>query len=159
PDTRYNDISVGSVGYGYQIGKYEVTAGQYTEFLNAVAKDDPNRLYNTAMGIIGSDLGGALGANIQRIGSSPNYSYTLASDSANRPLNFISLWDAARFANWLHNGQPTGSQVAGTTEDGAYHDIGNQTLFGRNAGARFFIPTEDEWYKAAYHNKTAGLDA
>ena len=50
PDTRYNGISVGSVGYNYQIGKYEVTAGQYTEFLNAVAKADPNGLYNTAMG-------------------------------------------------------------------------------------------------------------
>ena len=34
----------------YQIGKYEVTAGQYTEFLNAVAEADPNELYNTAMG-------------------------------------------------------------------------------------------------------------
>jgi hypothetical protein len=33
PDTRYNSISVGSVDHVYQIGKYEVTAGQYTEFL------------------------------------------------------------------------------------------------------------------------------
>ena len=39
----------GSVGYRYRIGKYEVTAGQYTEFLNAVAKADPNGLYNTEM--------------------------------------------------------------------------------------------------------------
>ena len=37
-------------GHAYQIGKYEVTAGQYTEFLNAVAKADPNGLYNTTMG-------------------------------------------------------------------------------------------------------------
>ena len=66
-------------------------------------------------------------------------------------MNYVSFWDAARFANWLHNGQPTGPQGPGTTEDGAYHDVGNQTLFGRNAGAKFFIPTEDEWYKAAYH--------
>ena len=50
PDTRYNSISVGSVDHVYQIGKYEVTAGQYTEFLNAVAKADPNGLYNTPMG-------------------------------------------------------------------------------------------------------------
>ena len=50
PDTRYDRISVGSVDHVYQIGKYEVTAGQYTEFLNAVAKADPNGLYNTAMG-------------------------------------------------------------------------------------------------------------
>ena len=50
PDTRYNGISVGSVDHVYQIGKYEVTAGQYTEFLNAVAKADPNGLYNALHG-------------------------------------------------------------------------------------------------------------
>ncbi len=156
PDTRYNGISVGSVAYSYQIGKYEVTAGQYTEFLNAVAKADPNGLYNTVMG----DTGGlSLGTNIQRTGFSPNFSYTVPADWANRPVNDVSFWDAARFANWLHNGQPTGAQGPGTTEDGAYHDVGNQTLFGRNASATFFIPTEDEWYKAAYHDQTAGLAA
>jgi formylglycine-generating enzyme required for sulfatase activity len=155
PDTRYDATGFGSVGYHYRIGKYEVTAGQYTEFLNAVAQDDPNELYNIAMGIPINTQG----ANIQRSGSSPNYSYSVAADWADRPVGFVSFWDAARFANWLHNGQPTGAQGPGTTEDGAYHDVGNQALFGRNAGARFFIPTEDEWYKAAYHDKNAGLAA
>lgn len=151
PDTRYPSVGLfGSVGYEYQIGKYEVTAGQYTEFLNAVAKDDANGLYTPSMTSDG---------NIVRSGISPNYSYSVASDWAIRPVGNVSFWDAARFANWIHNGQPTGGQGPGTTEDGAYHDIGNNTLFGRNAGARFFIPTEDEWYKAAYHDKSAGLAA
>src|SRR3990172_3000991 len=101
------------------------------------------------------DPGGSRGANIQRMGSSPNYSYSVASDWANRPVNDVSFWDAARFANWLHNGQPIGEQGPGTTEDGAYHDVGDQSLFGRNPGAKFFIPTEDEWYKAAYHEQSA----
>jgi formylglycine-generating enzyme len=155
PDTRYNSIFVGSVGYTYQIGTYEVTAGQYTEFLNAVAKSDPNGLYNTAMG----DPAGGFGANIVRTGSLASFSYSVAPDWSDRPVNFVSFWDAARFANWLHNGQPTGAQGPGTTENGAYHDVGNQSLFARNAGAKFFIPTEDEWYKAAYHDKSAGLAA
>ena len=159
PDTRYIGNSVGDVDHVYQIGKYEVTAGQYTEFLNAVAKADPNSLYNPKMADISFDISNGFGANIQRTGSSPNYSYSVAADWADRPVNYVSFWDAARFANWLHNGQPTGAQGPGTTEDGAYHDVGNQTLFGRNAGAKFFIPSEDEWYKAAYHNKTAGLAA
>src|SRR4051812_3617109 len=154
PDTRYSATGIGSVGYIYQIGKYEVTAGQYTEFLNAVAKADPNGLYNTAMG---DPVAPTQGANIQRSGASPNFSYSVAADWANRPVGYVSFWDAARFANWLHNGQPTGPQDAGTTEGGAYHDVGSQALFGRNAGALFFIPTLDEWYKAAYHDKTAGL--
>jgi formylglycine-generating enzyme len=120
-----------------------------------VADDDTYGLYNTAMG----DPGVLQGANIQRTGSSPNFSYSVAADWANRPVNYVSFWDAGRFANWLHNGQPTGPQGPGTTEDGAYHDVGNQSLFGRNPGARFFIPTEDEWYKAAYHDQSAGLAA
>ena len=51
PDTRYDPTGTGfgSVNHVYQIGKYEVTAGQYTEFLNAVADADPNGLYNTYM--------------------------------------------------------------------------------------------------------------
>jgi formylglycine-generating enzyme required for sulfatase activity len=154
-DTRYNNMTVGSVDHVYQIGKYEVTAGQYTEFLNAVAKADPNGLYNTKMG----DPANSLGDNIQRTGASPNFSYSVAADWASRPVNYVNFWDAARFTNWLYNGQPTGAQDLGTTESGAYHDVGDQTLFGRNPNAKFFIPNEDEWYKAAYHDKTAGLAA
>ena len=48
-DTRYHDRSYGSVGYNYNIGKYEVTQKQYTGFLNAKAKTDEYRLYNPAM--------------------------------------------------------------------------------------------------------------
>ena len=43
------DAIVGAVDYVYEIGKYEVTAGQYTEFLNAVAATDTYGLYNTDM--------------------------------------------------------------------------------------------------------------
>ena len=43
------DRICGSVGYTYNIGKYEVTAGQYTAFLNAVAATDTYGLYSTGM--------------------------------------------------------------------------------------------------------------
>jgi formylglycine-generating enzyme len=156
PDTRYAVAGVGSVDHVYQIGKYEITAGQYTEFLNAVANADPNGLYNPSMGDPSESI---KGANIQRTGSSPNFAYSVAADWANRPVNYVGIWDATRFVNWLNNGQPTGAQGPGTTEDGAYHDIGNLTFFGRNPNAQFFIPTVDEWYKAAYHDKSAGIAA
>src|SRR4051812_1102799 len=39
----------GRVNYAYNIGKYEVTAGQYTAFLNAVGGIDTFSLYNTNM--------------------------------------------------------------------------------------------------------------
>jgi formylglycine-generating enzyme required for sulfatase activity len=159
PDLRYNlderPEGYGAVPYRYRIGKYEVTAGQYTEFLNAVAAEDIYGLYNESMDVDVSEYG----CNIKRMGDPGSYTYSVAPDWSDRPVNLVSFWDAARFANWLHNGQPTGPQGPGTTEGGAYHDVGDQSLFGRNPGTRYFIPTEDEWYKAAYHDKTAGLAA
>jgi sulfatase modifying factor 1 len=138
----------GSVSYEYRIGKYEVTAGQYTEFLNAVAADDTYGLWG--------GTGNGLTPMIERIGTTGSYSYTIAPDWANRPVHSISFWEAARFANWLHNGQPIGSQGPGTTEDGAYINIGDLVNFARQPGAKYFIPSEDEWYKAAYYDPNHG---
>ena len=129
----------GAVDYVYNIGKYEVTAGQYTEFLNAVAATDPHELYSPGMS-------SSWGCGIYQSESAGSYEYTVAPEWADRPVNYVSFWSAARFANWLHNGQG-----AGDTESGAYVNIGDQSSFARQPGAQFFIPTEDEWYKAAYH--------
>ncbi|MBN1491491.1 MAG: SUMF1/EgtB/PvdO family nonheme iron enzyme [Phycisphaerae bacterium] len=140
----------GAVAYTYNIGKYEVTAGQYTEFLNKVAAADMYGLYNTYMW---SDT---YGCKIQRSGSSGSYTYSVASNYANRPVNYVSWGDSVRFANWLHNGQPTGPQGAGTTETGAYTLNGAMTdaelsAVTRNVNWKWAITSEDEWYKAAYH--------
>jgi len=145
-----SDAIVGSVDYPYWIGKYGVTNTQYTEFLNAVAATDTYGLYNTDMWSI------IYGCQIERTGSSGSYTYTVAADRANRPVNYVSWGDAARFANWLHNGQPTGAQGLSTTEDGAYFLNGatNQSALMaimRQSDATWFLPTENEWYKAAYH--------
>ncbi|MGA2796832.1 MAG: SUMF1/EgtB/PvdO family nonheme iron enzyme [Thermoguttaceae bacterium] len=151
PDTRYNGISVGAVDYTYQIGKFEVTAGQYCNFLNSVAQTDTYGLYNDNMDVDYNFTG----CNIKRTGSSGNYIYNVASDRANRPVNFVSFWDACRFVNWLHNGQPTGPQNLFTTEDGAYTLNGyngqDGKMIARNPGAKYCIPNADEWYKAAYY--------
>jgi len=140
----------GEVDYAYRIGKYEVTAGQYTEFLNAVAATDTYGLYNPFMD------SASYGCKIQRSGSSGSYMYSVAGDWADRPVNYVSWGDAARFANWLHNGQPTGPQVLATTEDGAYElngatsDAALMTV-NRETDWKWAITSEDEWYKAAYH--------
>jgi len=144
------DRICGSVGYNYNIGKYEVTAGQYTDFLNAVAATDTYGLYYTSMSY--TDYG----SGITRGGSSGSYTYSVASAFVNRPVNYVSWGDSARFANWLHNGQPTGLQTAATTEDGAYYLNGATTntalnAVTRKAGWTWAITSEDEWYKAAYH--------
>src|SRR5436853_1710357 len=90
----------GGVGYNYNIGTYEVTVGQYTAFLNAVAATDTYSLYNPSMA---SDV------HIAGISQSctPNCTYNVIG-SPNHPVTYVSWGDAARFANWVHNGQPTG---------------------------------------------------
>ncbi len=142
----------GRVNYAYNIGKYEVTAGQYTEFLNAVAATDAHGLYciDMAYGWNG------YGCRINRSGASGSYTYSVAAEWANRPVNYVSWGSAARFANWLHNGQPTGAQDLTTTEDGAYYMngvTGDAALLAirREADWKWAITNENEWYKAAYH--------
>ncbi len=113
------DIRIcGAVKYVYNIGKYEVTAGQYCEFLNAVAKTDAYGLYNPYMDYDADPS--RRGCNIKRTGISGDYSYSVAADWANRPVNYVSWGDAARFVNWLTNGQPTGTENLSTTEAGSY---------------------------------------
>jgi len=144
----------GAVATPYTIGKYEVKNEQYAEFLNNVAATDTNALYNASMG---SD---ATFGGITRSGSSGSYSYSVKPGFASKPVVYVSFWDAARFANWLHNGQPMGLQTSSTTEDGAYTltpaaIAANSVL--RNVTASVFLPSENEWYKAAYYDPIAGL--
>ncbi|MCY2930763.1 MAG: SUMF1/EgtB/PvdO family nonheme iron enzyme [Planctomycetota bacterium] len=154
-DMRYNlsdrPEGYGAVAYTYSIGKFEVTAGQYTAFLNAVAATDTFGLYNLQMG---RPL--YHGCNIRQNGLSGSYTYSIGDEWANRPVNYINWGNAARFANWLTNGRPTGAQDASTTEDGSYYLNGARTnaalmAVTRKANAKYVIPTEDEWYKAAYY--------
>jgi sulfatase modifying factor 1 len=144
----------GGVAYSYAIGKYDVTVGQYTAFLNSVAATDTYGLYSPSMAANLNIAG------IARSGASGSYSYGVIG-SPNHPITYVSWGDAARFSNWLQNGQPTGTESAGTTETGAYTLNGatsNAALNAvvRNAGARWFIPSESEWYKAAYYDPAAG---
>ncbi len=141
----------GSVAYTYRISKYEITNAQYAEFLNAVAADDPNWLYDPRMaGAPGAQPLGESG--ITQTGASGTFSYSVSSGFANKPVTHITIDQASRFANWLHNGQPTGAQGSTTTEDGAYTFTGLFSVGTRNPGATIFVTSEDEWYKAAYYD-------
>ena len=136
----------GSVAYNYRIGTHEVTNAQYVEFLNAKAASDPFDLYHASMGDI-FQTGG-----ITQSGSSPSFTYAVNGSRGDMPVNFVSWYDSIRFANWLNNGQG-----GGDTETGAYTILGgtpepsNGLSITRNPGATWFLTSEDEWYKAAYH--------
>jgi formylglycine-generating enzyme required for sulfatase activity len=137
----------GAVAYAYQIGKYEVTNAQYGAFLNAA---DPtganaNGIYNANMG--SNDRGGIT----YTAGAASGAKYTIRTSMGDKPVNYVSWYDAARFANWLHNGQGSGS-----TETGAYTLTLNTGIITKNVGANVYLPSEDEWYKAAYYDPTPG---
>jgi len=152
PGNAADDTGFGAVATAYRISETEVTNAQYAEFLNAVAAEDPNGLYNTNMD--SSSFGG-----ITRSGSAGSFTYGVKAGDAAKPVNFVSFWDSLRFANWMHNGQPTGAQGSATTEDGAYtitaQGISDNSIT-RNAGASIFLTSEDEWYKAAYYDSNLG---
>jgi formylglycine-generating enzyme len=138
----------GAVEYTYSIGTYEVTNAQYAEFLNAKAASDPNELYNINMAFPATDHGG-----ITRSGSPGSYSYSAIAGRENMPVNNVSFFDALRFANWMNNGQGSGDTETGSyiLLGGTYYPSNGDTV-ARNAGATVVLPTENEWFKAAYYN-------
>ena len=133
----------GAVAASFQIMKYEFTNQQYTGFLNSVAATDTYSLYNASMG---SNARGG----ITRSGSNGGYSYSAKTNMGDKPVNYVSWFDAARVSNWYQNGATSSS----STETGAYTLVGGQTTGTApavNPGATFYVPTEDQWYKAAYY--------
>jgi formylglycine-generating enzyme required for sulfatase activity len=165
---------VGQVNYFYRIGKYDITAGQYVTFLNAVAtkpkvirnksisaavenlwipamSSTKAKEYVTPSGVI-QRTGGGVATNpyVFSIQRDTNMESLYGADaSSNRPMFEISWFRAARFANWMHNGATNGAN----TEQGAYQLNGALAgVFKKTTNATWWIPSEDEWYKAAYYD-------
>jgi formylglycine-generating enzyme required for sulfatase activity len=168
-DFRYptSDYSggYGAVAQTFRIGTTEVTNAQYVAMLNAVAAvSDP---YNLYLGRSGPPFAGLVGI-VVRSDLSGRFTYAVAPPALNgtytydnKPVVVVDSGMAMRFANWLSNGQPTGREGPGTTETGAYTLNGATTdaalaLVTRNVGARWWLPSLDEWYKAAYYNPATG---
>ncbi|MEM8954045.1 MAG: SUMF1/EgtB/PvdO family nonheme iron enzyme [Verrucomicrobiota bacterium] len=127
----------GGTGYEYGIGKYEVSE-------DAVTKANGE---------------GGLGI-------------TQSSRGANRPATGISWNEAARFVNWLNTSE--GYQAAYRFEfqpgDVGYSANQNILLWDsidawqldgenlyRHKSARYFLPSEDEWFKAAFYDGDLGV--
>jgi hypothetical protein len=75
------------------------------------------------------------------------FSYTPIGDPA-KPIAYVTWFNAARFANWIHNG----ATQSADTETGAYTLNGALSgIIAKNPSAIWWIPSEDEWFKAAYY--------
>ena len=160
PNNTADTTTYGAVADLFRIMKYEWTNSQYVDFLNAVDPDglNPQGIYSAAMGI------NARGGISFTSGSAAGSKYAARTNMGDKPVNYVSWFGAARVANWLHNGGltygTTGTSASAPQNTGAY-TLGTAisgTAFTRNLGAQYFIPTEDQWYKAAYY-KGSGTNA
>jgi formylglycine-generating enzyme required for sulfatase activity len=149
PGNANDGTGFGAVANVYYIGKHEVTNSQYAEFLNAVDPSGTETL-GLYVDLMASTANGGI---LRNDGAPAGTKYSVKTDRGNNPVVFVSWYSALRFANWMHNGQGSGS-----TEMGAYQLLGgmaipsNAATITRDPLATFFLPSENEWYKAAYYN-------
>jgi hypothetical protein len=129
-DTSGNPSSAGSVAYSYLIGKYEISR-QMIDKANA----------SSALGIVMSDLS-------NNGGNGPN-----------KPATGITWTEAAKFVNYLNTS--SGSVAAYKFDNSGSFQLWNANDAGfnsanpfRNSNAKYFLPSTDEWYKAAFGSPT-----
>ena len=137
-----NTTGYGSVGYTYQISKYDVTNAQYVQFLNAVDPAGSNtlRVYTTKMSDPSANPAGlAYTGGIDRnLAAASGARYSAKAGQENTPAIWINWASGARFVNDMS--VFTGNSYA--------------TPPARANGATVFLPSEDEYYKAAYYDPT-----
>ena len=124
-DTTGAPNPAGSVGYIYNLGKYEVSRDQINK----------------------ANAAGSLGITLQDM---PSY----GGNEVNRPATGISWYEAAKYVNWLNTstGGTAAYKFSGSTfqlwsSTDAGYDANN--LF-RNSLAKYVIASSNEWYKGAY---------
>jgi len=127
----------GQVASDYRMGTFEITNDQYDKSSPGVPfTGDPSSAYDESPSWTGADV----------------------------PTNEVSWYEAAQFVNWLNTS--TGHQAAykftGTQGTGGYaldtwspSEADGGTNLYRHKDAFYFLPTEDEWVKAAYWNGTS----
>ncbi|MSQ97569.1 MAG: PEP-CTERM sorting domain-containing protein [Gemmataceae bacterium] len=141
----------GAVAYAYKIGKYEVTNAEFAAFLNAANKTNTHKLYDVRMA---GEYGG-----ITRSGDAGSYTYSVKDGWGKKPVNYVTWETAVRYANWLTNGEGKGDTETGsyTIKDGKV-TVPDHAKLAAGKETKWVLPSEDEWYKAAYYdpNKTGG---
>lgn len=144
PEESSINAGRGSVGYSFALSRTEVTVEQFYEFVDAYGRFDngwPNPFLATRGITIDrtQPSGYGLDPPLRRFGAEMNWR------------------TAARFCNWLHNDK---AMTREAFESGAY----DTTTFGtradgsfsdqvtRSPGARYWIPSLDEWLKGAFYD-------
>ena len=148
----------GSVAYEFRISKHHVTNTQYVNFLNTVDPTGANDLLYrpnmTSLVISGTSYPAYSGGIERNLAASEGSRYSVKPGQGNFPVVQINWSRAARFVNWLANGQGSGSTESGVYDMSVFASNSFATPPPRAGNAQFFIPSEDEFYKAAYYDPT-----
>lgn len=141
----------GSVDYKYRISTREVTTGQWLEFVNTFSTQSDDLKYFGMPMVWGAEL------DFDYNGPGWRWKLQEGPNSGMRPVGGITWYDAARFVNWLHNEKSSDLSAfvdgAYDTSTFGYDDNGNLTDQAvHHPDAKFWIPTLDEWIKAAHYD-------
>jgi hypothetical protein len=129
-------ITFTGVNYDYRMGIYEISNAQWTKFKAAYGevKGNPTKAYDRDPIYVGESL----------------------------PTNGVSWYEAAQFVNYLNTskGYQSAYKFTGTQDTSNYtftNWVSTDTGYNadnpcRNSNAKYFLPTENEWVKAAYWN-------
>ena len=146
------NAQAGSVGYTYAISKYEVSRDMVLK-VNAEG--------TTALGEL---------ADMTKYGFGLPTMPSSEMNGLNRPATGLTWFGAARFVNWLNISQgfapayklsitppPQGELSSDTIGLWTPTEAGyNPNNLFRNSQAHYFLPSLDEWHKAAFYNSTTG---
>lgn len=122
----------GCVPYVYEMARHALANAEWCAFLNAVGESTV-----WMHGLWHKDMASGILGGIDYLEGR----YVPKSGWERKPVVYVSYTSLLRYCNWLQSGE---------TERGAY-DLSAQPP-QRLPGARFFLPTDDEWYKAAYYD-------
>jgi len=125
-DTTGSPNPAGSVAYTYNMGKYEVSREMIDK----------------------ANLAGALGITMYDM-------ISFGGNGGNKPATGISWYESAKFVNYLNTSSGGTAaykfDASGNFQLWTSSDVGfNANNQSRNSLAKYFLPTIDELYKAAY---------
>jgi hypothetical protein len=155
--------NTGSVPYIYKITKYAITNYEYIKFLNSVDPDGINtdNIYHEWMNPENDIVYGAIEFDSQ---APKGQKYSPKGSMANKPVVYITWYEAARFCNWLHNGAISYTSSYSNNNQAAPHNYGAYDLSDilnlsmedkkPTVSAKYRLQTSDEWYKAAHYEES-----
>jgi sulfatase modifying factor 1 len=139
------NAGAGAVGLTFRLARTQVTNAQWAEFANAYRPFINGNPDNVQL---------APGLWVYYDGAIDGYSVVRGAEDFAAQMSWRM---AARYCNWLHNDQ---RREAWAFETGAYDTSTFGPEFGwpftdqakHTPGARFYLPTRDEWFKAAFYD-------